>query len=76
MACQFQHKLLAALIAAATASSALAQSTQSPEEIVVSGRRVSTADNAIGLNSVSNSVGVTREALLSAPAGISGLKML
>lgn len=76
MAMQFQHKLLAILIAAATASSALAQSTQSPEEIVVLGRRVSTADNAIGQDSVSNTVGVTREALLSAPAGISGLKML
>jgi hypothetical protein len=70
MKLQFQHKLLAVLIAAATASSALAQSTQRPEEIVVLGRRVSTAANAIGQDSVSNSVGVTREALLSAPAAL------
>lgn len=45
-------------------------------DIVVSGRRVSEASEAIGENHVSNTVGITREALLSAPAGISGLKML
>jgi iron complex outermembrane receptor protein len=72
----FTRKLLALLIAAASAPGALAQTAANPEEIVVSGRRVSTAANAIGQDSVSNSVGVTREALLSAPAGISGLKML
>jgi iron complex outermembrane receptor protein len=72
----FTRKLLAILIATASAPGALAQTGTNPEEIVVSGRRVSTAANAIGQDSVSNSVGVTREALLSAPAGISGLKML
>ena len=72
----FTRKLLALLIAAASVPGALAQTAANPEEIVVSGRRVSTAANAIGQDSVSNSVGVTREALLSAPAGISGLKML
>ena len=46
------------------------------EEMVVVGRRLSQADDAIGLDKVSNTVAVTREALLSAPAGISGLKML
>ncbi len=46
------------------------------EEVVVQGRRVSQTDLAIGQDAVSNTVAVTREELLSAPAGISGLKML
>ncbi|WP_442955407.1 TonB-dependent receptor domain-containing protein [Parasphingorhabdus sp.] len=44
--------------------------------IVVTGRRVSKADQSIGTDEVSNTVAVTREALLSAPSGVSGLKML
>ena len=44
--------------------------------VVVQGRRMSEADEAVGLDQASNVVAVTREALLSAPAGISGLKML
>ncbi|MDP3735848.1 MAG: TonB-dependent receptor [Hyphomonadaceae bacterium] len=44
--------------------------------VVIEGRRLSQADEAIGLDETSNTVAVTREALLSAPAGISGLKML
>ncbi|MCJ2182795.1 TonB-dependent receptor [Novosphingobium sp. 1949] len=43
---------------------------------MVTGRRVSEADEAIGTGKVTNTVAVTREALLSAPSGISGLKML
>ena len=46
------------------------------EEITVTGRRVSEADEAIGTGKVTNTVAITREALLSAPSGISGLKML
>ncbi|WP_226668391.1 TonB-dependent receptor [Microbulbifer aggregans] len=46
------------------------------EEVVVQAKRTSQADLAIGEDQVSNTVGVTREELLSAPAGISGLKML
>ncbi len=46
------------------------------DEVVVTGRRVSTAGLAIGADETSNTVAVTREALLSAPSGISGLKML
>ncbi|QIL90601.1 TonB-dependent receptor [Microbulbifer sp. SH-1] len=46
------------------------------EEVVVQARRTSQADLAIGENEVSQTVGVTRDELLSAPAGISGLKML
>src|SRR3546814_5485226 len=45
-------------------------------EIVVSGRRVSEASETIGVDRVTNTVAVTRDALLSAPSGISGLKML
>lgn len=45
-------------------------------EIVVTGRRVSDATVAIGTDQTSNTISITRDALLSAPAGISGLKML
>ena len=46
------------------------------EQIVVTGRRVSRAAEAIGQDKITSTVSVTREALLSAPSGISGLKML
>lgn len=46
------------------------------EKIEVKGRRTSQNDLAIGVDKVSNTVAVTREELLSAPSGISGLKML
>ena len=46
------------------------------DEIMVTGRRVSAAAETIGEDKVTNTVSVTREALLSAPSGISGLKML
>ncbi len=46
------------------------------ERVIITGRRLSQADESIGLDETSNTVAVTREALLSAPAGISGLKML
>ena len=49
---------------------------QTNDVVVVQGRRLSEADEAVGLDQASNVVAVTREALLSAPAGISGLKML
>lgn len=48
----------------------------SAETVVVTGRRLSQASQAIGLDEVTSTVSVTREALLSAPSGISGLKML
>jgi len=51
--------------------------TSDPDDVVVvQGRRLSEADEAVGLDQASNVVAVTREALLSAPAGVSGLKML
>lgn len=45
-------------------------------DVVVTGRRVSDAATAIGQDQISNTISITRKALLSAPAGISGLKML
>ena len=60
--------------------SALALSTaanaQAVEEIVVTGRRVSEASVAIGTDRPTATVAITEAALLSAPAGITGLKML
>lgn len=50
--------------------------TGSDDVVVISGRRLSQADESIGVDQATNTVAVTREALLSAPAGISGLKML
>lgn len=44
--------------------------------VTVEGRRISQNDEAIGLGEATNTVAVTREELLSAPSGISGLKML
>ncbi|MBL4602494.1 MAG: TonB-dependent receptor, partial [Emcibacteraceae bacterium] len=44
--------------------------------IVVTGRRMSTAADAIGEGEAGNTISVTREALLSAPSGVSGLKAL
>ena len=73
---------LASLIAATLAAPASAQEN-APEDdeatmqaVVVQGRRVSTADTAIGQDEATNTVAVTRDELLSAPGGISGLKML
>lgn len=73
-----------ALISAAGMLPALAQATDTPatddqavmEAVVVEGRRVSQTDLAIGVGEATNTVAVTREELLSAPGGISGLKML
>jgi len=44
--------------------------------VVVVGRRVTDASLAIGFNQNHNTSAITQKALLSAPAGISGLKML
>ncbi len=46
------------------------------DELVVTGRRLSTASDAIGEGEAGNTISVTREALLSAPSGVSGLKAL
>lgn len=70
-----------ALLAACAASAFSAAQAQEPvaaedDLITVTGRRISQSSEAIGEDKVSNVVAVTREALLSAPSGISGLKML
>lgn len=71
----------AALLGACAASALGAARAQEPVDaeeglITVTGRRISQSSEAIGEDKVSNVVAVTREALLSAPSGISGLKML
>nr|WP_297802733.1 TonB-dependent receptor [uncultured Brevundimonas sp.] len=78
--------LLVGASLSALASAAVAEPVSGPEapdqtshnlgELVVQGRRVSQADAAIGRDETSNTISITREALLSAPAGVSGLKML
>ncbi|HQT53115.1 MAG TPA: TonB-dependent receptor [Phenylobacterium sp.] len=55
---------------------ALAQGPGTVEELVVTGSRVSEASVAIGTDQATATVAITREALLSAPAGVTGLKML
>jgi iron complex outermembrane receptor protein len=66
-----------ALFGALIGSEALAQTGPSAvEEVVVTGSRVSEATVAIGTDHVTATVSITSDALLSAPAGITGLKML
>lgn len=76
---------LATSLATVLAAPAVAQVTPPPAppaseeeapEVQVTGRRVSDASTAIGVDQVTATVSITRDALLSAPAGISGLKML
>jgi len=68
--------LLACAAGALSAAHAQEPVTGDEDMITVTGRRVSQSSEAIGEDKVSNVVAVTREALLSAPSGISGLKML
>jgi len=70
--------LLLACAAGTLTPVAFAQEPAADDEmnITVTGRRISQSSEAIGEDKVSNVVAVTREALLSAPSGISGLKML
>lgn len=75
---RFRALLLAASILGG-ATPALAQETDKAstvDELVVTGARVSEASVAIGTDHATATVSITREALLSAPAGITGLKML
>lgn len=71
--------LLLACCAGALSTAAWAQEaapTDENDSITVTGRRISQSSEAIGEDKINNVVAVTREALLSAPSGISGLKML
>lgn len=63
-------------IAVAQESQITSDAESTTEKIEVIGRRTSQNDLAIGLDKTTNTVAVTREELLSSPAGISGLKML
>ncbi len=77
----FRLSTRAALFAACAAGAIGSVQAQEPVAgedgtITVTGRRISQSAEAIGEDKVSNVVAVTREALLSAPSGISGLKML
>jgi len=75
-------RLRALLLAASVLGSAtpvLAQEADKAAEletVVVTGKRLSEASVAIGTDHATATVSITREALLSAPAGITGLKML
>ncbi|MEP2651212.1 MAG: TonB-dependent receptor plug domain-containing protein, partial [Paraglaciecola sp.] len=79
----FSPSLISASIAAIFVASPVfsqesdtSQTADAEEKIQVVGRRISETEIAIGTGEVTNTLAVTREALLSAPAGISGLKML
>lgn len=74
-------RLRALLLAASVlggATPVLAQEADKTEldSVVVTGKRLSEASVAIGTDHATATVSITREALLSAPAGITGLKML
>ena len=71
----FRALLLAATVLGG-ATPVLAQEASEVEQIVVTGSRVSEASVAIGTDHATATVSITRAALLSAPAGITGLKML
>ncbi|MCP1470980.1 iron complex outermembrane receptor protein [Sphingobium sp. OAS761] len=68
--------LLACAMGALSAANAQEPVSDAEDTITVTGRRISQSAEAIGEDKVSNVVAITREALLSAPSGISGLKML
>ena len=73
------HALKLALLGAtmlATAAHAADAPPAAVEELVVTGSRVSEATVAIGTDHPTATVSITSDALLSAPAGITGLKML
>lgn len=68
-----------ALSVLGSAGPALAADTEKAAEVdavVVTGKRLSEASVAIGTDHATATVSITREALLSAPSGITGLKML
>jgi len=63
-------------LSTAQAQAPAADAEDDGQSITVTGRRISQSSEAIGEDKVSAVVAITREALLSAPSGISGLKML
>ncbi|PZQ53366.1 MAG: TonB-dependent receptor, partial [Phenylobacterium zucineum] len=76
-AARMMKLVLMAGAALAVAGPALGQTAPSDvEELVVTGSRLSEATVAIGTDEPTATVSITSDALLSAPAGITGLKML
>ena len=70
------HGAQAAGAPAPMADQAKPQDREDGPVVVVTGRRMTDASQSIGEDQVTSTVAVTRKALLSAPAGVSGLKML
>jgi iron complex outermembrane receptor protein len=68
--------LLAGSMLAGTSALAQTASTGAVGEVVVTARRLSEASVAIGTDAPTATVAITQDALLSAPAGTTGLKML
>ena len=66
----------ALLLAQVTHAQQAASTSADVSEVVVTGARVSEARTAIGTDHATATVAITSDALLSAPAGITGLKML
>ena len=69
-------RIAGAVAAVLTATPALAADPAEISEVVVTGSRLSEARVAIGTDQTTATVSITREALLSAPAGITGLRVL
>jgi iron complex outermembrane receptor protein len=68
--------MASSMLGLAVLSVSAAAHAQAVQEVVVTGRRVSEAAVAIGTDKATATVAITEAALLSAPAGITGLKML
>jgi len=78
MIAQYRKTLLASLLVADSSWAGQAASSIEPQlsKVEVVGARVTEASAAIGEDKISNTLAISHQALLSAPAGTSGLKML
>jgi iron complex outermembrane receptor protein len=78
MIAQYRKTLLASLLLADSTWAAQTASSTEPQlsKVEVVGARVTEASAAIGEDRISNTLSISHQALLSAPAGTSGLKML
>lgn len=78
MIAQYRKTLLASLLVADSSWAGQAASPTEPQlsKVEVVGARVTEASAAIGEDKISNTLAISHQALLSAPAGTSGLKML
>jgi iron complex outermembrane receptor protein len=78
MIAQYRKTLLASLLVADSSWAAQAADSTEPQlsKVEVVGARVTEASAAIGEDKISNTLSISHQALLSAPAGTSGLKML